>query len=44
MPEELRNGTPKDEIARQEAIYEIVYSEEQYNKDLNVLYEASDLT
>lgn len=42
MPEELRNSTSKDEIARQEAIYEFVYSEEDYNKDLNVLHEASD--
>ncbi|CAO3695191.1 unnamed protein product [Umbelopsis ramanniana] len=39
VPEELRNGTPKHEIARQEAIYEIVYSEEQYNNDLKVLHE-----
>jgi len=41
VPEELRNSTSKDEIARQEAIYEFVYSEEDYNKDLNVLHEAS---
>ncbi|KAG2185648.1 hypothetical protein INT44_002441 [Umbelopsis vinacea] len=39
VPEELRSSTSKDEIARQEAIYEFVYSEEDYNKDLNVLHE-----
>jgi hypothetical protein len=36
-------STPKDEIARQEAMYEFVYSEEDYNKDLNVLHEVSSV-
>ncbi|CAM0136841.1 Rho guanine nucleotide exchange factor [Umbelopsis sp. WA50703] len=39
VPKELLESTPKDEIARQEAIYEFVYSEEDYNKDLNILHE-----
>ncbi|GAB5593532.1 RHO1 GDP-GTP exchange protein 2 [Umbelopsis nana] len=39
VPKELLESTSKEEIARQEAIYEFVYSEEDYNKDLNVLHE-----
>ncbi|KAI7848144.1 CNH domain-containing protein [Circinella umbellata] len=39
MPREILLNTSKQEIARQEAIHEIVYTEEDYVRDLNLLDE-----
>ncbi|KAI9270472.1 CNH domain-containing protein [Phascolomyces articulosus] len=39
MSREILLNTPKQEIARQEAIHEIIYTEEDYVRDLNLLDE-----
>lgn len=41
MPREILQNTPESEIKRQEAIHEIIYTEEDYVRDLNLLEEVS---
>ena len=40
MSREILLNTSKQEIARQEAIHEIIYTEEDYVRDLNLLDEV----
>ncbi|KAI9248316.1 CNH domain-containing protein [Phascolomyces articulosus] len=39
VPREILQSTPEQEIARQEAICELIYTEEDYSRDLNLLDE-----
>lgn len=41
MPRDILQNTPEPEIKRQEAIHEIIYTEEDYVRDLNLLEEVS---
>lgn len=41
MPRDVLQNTPESEIKRQEAIHEIIYTEEDYVRDLNLLEEVS---
>lgn len=42
MPRDVLQNTPEPEIKRQEAIHEIIYTEEDYVRDLNLLEEVKD--
>ena len=44
VPRELLETTPKKERERQEAINEMIYSEEVYRGDLDILHEVSKTT
>lgn len=41
MPRDILLATPEPEIKRQEAIHELIYTEEDYVRDLNLLDEVS---
>lgn len=41
---ETLQKTPAKEMKRQEAIYELIYTEEDYVRDLNLLDEVSGMT
>jgi hypothetical protein len=41
VPKEILLATPEPEIKRQEAIHEVIYTEEDYVRDLNLLDEVS---
>lgn len=41
VSKEVLQNTPHQEIARQEAIHELIYTEEDYVRDLNLLDEVS---
>lgn len=40
MSKEILQNTPPKEIARQEGIHELIYTEEDYVRDLNLLDEV----
>jgi chitodextrinase len=40
VAKEVLQSTPNKEIARQEAIHELIYTEEDYVRDLNLLDEV----
>jgi hypothetical protein len=44
VPRDILLATPEPEIKRQEAIHELIYTEEDYVRDLNLLDEVSLLS
>lgn len=44
IPRDILKITPESEIKRQEAIHELIYTEEDYVRDLNLLDDVSGLT
>lgn len=41
MSRDILQNTPEQEIKRQEAIHELIYTEEDYVRDLNLLDDVS---
>lgn len=41
VPREILQSTPEQEVKRQEAIHELIYTEEDYARDLNLLDDVS---
>lgn len=44
MSRDILQNTPEQEIKRQEAIHELIYTEEDYVRDLNLLDDVCMLT